>query len=229
MHQDIHEVQATILKELLLNNGTNFVSLNKLGLENDHFTFHIKKLVSEGLIEKRTKLYFLTQKGKEICSKLDIEFLKFERQGGPSVVVSAKKVINGTIHYLVHQRLKEPFWGDFGYVNGKIRFGESTLEAAKREFLEETGLTGEFRNLGVQHKITGPSKDKIILDNFFFWYLVENPQGKLTDTRGGKNFWKTKQEILNLKLIPGLKSSIKIMFEEKYIPYSEEYVKLEEI
>lgn len=229
MNKDIHEVQATILKELLLNNGTNFSSLNQLGLSNDHFTFHLKKLVFEGLIEKKEKLYFLTQKGKEICSSFDIEFLKFERQAGPSVFVSAKKIIDGKVFYLIHERLKEPFWGDFGFVNGKIRFGESTIDAAKREFLEETGLTGAFKSLGVQHKRSGSNESKIILDNFFFLYIVEDPKGKMKDTQTGKNFWKTKEEIKKLRLIPGLETSIDIIFAGKYHQYSEEYVKLEAI
>ncbi len=42
MQNDIHEVQGSILRELLFHNGTNFASLNKLDLTNDHFTFHIK-------------------------------------------------------------------------------------------------------------------------------------------------------------------------------------------
>lgn len=229
MNKDIHEVQATILKELLLNNGTNFASLNQLGLSNDHFTFHIKKLVEDGLVEKQGKLYFLTQKGKEISSKLDIEFLKFERQGGPSVIVTTKKIIDGKPHYLVHQRLKEPFWGYYGFVNGKIRFGELTIDAAKREFLEETGLTGEPKMLGVYHRITGPTENNIKLDNFFFLYLMTNPQGEVINTREGSNHWKTADDIKKLKLIPGVEEAVETVITEEYMPYHEHFIKLEEI
>jgi|GEM_PF-4872990 len=51
MNKDIHEVQASILRELLFHNGTNFAALNKIGITNDHFTFHIKQLMKEGIKE----------------------------------------------------------------------------------------------------------------------------------------------------------------------------------
>lgn len=49
----------------------------------------------------------------------------------------------GKKQYLVQTRLKDPFFGYHGYVTGKIRWGEKILEAAKRELLEETGMTAE--------------------------------------------------------------------------------------
>src|SRR5690606_7035822 len=124
MTNDLHEVQASILKELLFNNGTNFSALNKLGLTNDHFSFHVKRLVKEEIIVLEKNKYFLTQKGKTFASRLDVDSLLMEKQGALSVAVTAKKVINGKVHYLVQQRLKEPMYGYYGFVNGKIRFGE---------------------------------------------------------------------------------------------------------
>lgn len=50
MAGELHESQARILRELLFNNGTNFAALNTEGLSNDHFTFHLKKLVREGWV-----------------------------------------------------------------------------------------------------------------------------------------------------------------------------------
>jgi 8-oxo-dGTP pyrophosphatase MutT (NUDIX family) len=202
MNNDLHQIQASILKELLFNNGSNFTSLNKLGLSNDHFTFHIKRLLAEGIIEKRSRLYFLTQKGKTFASKLDVDALVIEKQGGPSVTVTAKKMIKGKPHYLVQQRLKEPFFGNFGFINGKIRFGEYSKDTANRELLEEAGLTGTPKILTVRHRIGGSSKGDIKLDNFFFVYLVKNPKGELHDTKEGKNFWKTMDEIKQLPLFP---------------------------
>jgi 8-oxo-dGTP pyrophosphatase MutT (NUDIX family) len=229
MQNELHEVQASILRELLFHNGTNFAALNKLGLTNDHFTFHINRLLKEEIVEKKGKLYFLTQKGKQFASKLDIDALKMERFGTPGVALTAKKIIKGVPHYLIQQRLKEPFYGYYGFINGKIRFGEYSIDTAKRELLEETGLTGRPTMLGVAHKMRGPSPSEIKLDHFFFLYIIKNPKGNLKDTEEGKNFWKTISEIRKLQTFPGFHTHLDIVEKGVYRPYFEFYAKVDNI
>jgi 8-oxo-dGTP pyrophosphatase MutT (NUDIX family) len=230
MNKDLHEVQASILKELLFHHdGTNFASLNKLGMTNDHFTFHIKRLLNEGIIEKKDKLYFLTQKGKQYAGKLDIFELKMEQFGTPGVAITAKRVIKGKMHYLIQQRLKEPLYGYYGFVNGKIKFGELSINTARRELFEETGLTGDPEIITIQHRLRGPNPQDIKLDHFFFIYLVKNPKGKLKHTEEGKNFWKTVDEIKKLNLFPGFEESLKVAVDEKSVPYKEMFVKVDNI
>lgn len=224
-----HPVQISILKELLFNNGTNFASLNKSNLTNDHFTFHIKTLVGLGLIEKFQNKYFLTQEGKVYAGELDTVNLNIEVCGKASIAVTAKKIINGKKYFLVQQRLKEPFYGKYGFINGKIRFGDTSEATAIRELEEETGLTGKVINLGVCHKLRGPSPDNITLDNYFFIYLVKNPKGKLKDTDEGKNSWMTIEEIKKQKTFPGFEDILKIISEEKFHPYFEKFYKVESI
>lgn len=229
MNNDLHEVQGSILRELLFHNGTNFASLNKTELTNDHFTFHIKRLLSEGIIEKKGKLYYLTQKGKQFAGKLDIDSKKMEKFGTPGVAVTAKKMIDGIPHYIVQQRLKEPFYGYYGFINGKIRFSEFSKDTARRELKEETGVSGEPEILMVAHKLRGPSREEIKLDHFFFLYLVKNPVGELQDTKEGKNFWKPLDEIRKLQIFPGFESYLDAVETETYRPYFEEYIKVKNI
>jgi len=227
--QELHESQARILRELLFNNGSNFAALNSEGLSNDHFTFHIKKLVKEGWVEKTGKKYYLTQKGKVLAGTLDIDSLKIEKWGKASVAVAAVKNVKGKAYYLVQQRLKEPFFGRYGFINGKIRYGETSEATAIRELREETGLTGKPIILCVYHKLRGPSKFEISLDNFFFLYLVKNPTGKLIDTVEGKNSWKTAEEIRKLQTFPAFDVALDIAVGGKYRPYFEMYIKLDQI
>lgn len=227
MKNDLHAVQASILRELLFHNGTNFASLNKQGLTNDHFTFHLKRLLAQEIIEKKGKKYFLTQNGKTFAHMLDVDHLILEKQGTCTVAVTAKKIIKGKLHYLIQQRLKEPLYGYFGFINGKIRFGEFSVDTAKRELTEETGLRGDPKILMVAHKMRGPALNQIKLDHFFFLYLVKHPEGKLKDTIEGKNSWKTMEEIRKLKTFPGFESYLKAVENETFTPYFEEYIKLD--
>ncbi len=229
MNKDLHIVQASILKELLFHNGTSFSLLNKSGLTNDHFTFHIKRLIEEKIVEKKDKLYFLTQKGKQYAGKLDIYGLKMELFGTPSVAITAKKIINGKTHYLIQQRLKEPLYGYYGFINGKIKFGELSDDTARRELKEETGLTGEPQIITIQHRLRGPNKKEIKLDHYFFIYMMKNVKGKLKNTKEGKNFWKTEEEIKKLNTFPGFEKSLAVAVREKAVPYQEMFVKVDNI
>jgi ADP-ribose pyrophosphatase YjhB (NUDIX family)/predicted transcriptional regulator len=229
MNNELHEVQASILRELLFKNGTNFASLNKLGLTNDHFTFHINRLLKEEIIEKKGRAYFLTQKGKQFASKLDIDALVMEKFGTPGVAVTAQKMIKGVPHYLIQQRLKEPMYGFYGFVNGKIRFGEFSVDTAKRELKEETGLSGTPTFVTIHHRLRGPVRSEIKLDHFFFVYIAKNPKGKLKDTKEGKNYWMTVEEIKKLKTFPGFEYSLNAVLSEKPSAYMENYIQVDEI
>jgi len=229
MNRDLHIVQASILRELLFHNGTSFSSLNKTGLTNDHFTFHIKHLIEEGIVEKKEKFYYLTQKGKQYASKLDIYGLKMEMFGTPSVAITAKKIINGKVHYLIQQRLKEPLYGYYGFINGKIKFGEFAKDTARRELFEETGLTGEPEIITIQHRLRGPNRKEIKLDHYFFIYIIRSPKGKLKNTKEGKNFWKTEEEIKKLNTFPGFEHSLSVAIAGKVASYQEMFVKVDNI
>lgn len=101
--------------------------------------------------EKGHGKYSLSDNGKEFANRMDTEALVLERQAKLGVSVHAERFIKGQKEILVHHRLKEPFYGWWGFNTGKIRWGETPEETAKRELLEETGLAGEFQLKGIVH------------------------------------------------------------------------------
>lgn len=192
MEKEIHKVQASILKELVFNNGTNFASLNKTDLTNDHFTFHINQLVKRGVVVKEKEKYYLTQKGKTLAAKFDIDTLKIVKQAKLGVLVAPIMTENGKTKYLIQKRLKEPQYGFYGFITGKIRYGEKSKDTATRELFEESGIVAEeIQFMGIDHGLGYNKKKEVVSDIFFFIYKVTKFSGNLINTPEGNNSWKT--------------------------------------
>ncbi len=194
----IHQAQTKILKELLFLPATNFAELQRVSeLDSDHAKFHIKRLVDLGYVEKHQGKYKLSIKGKEYANKLDTDTGVIERQPKVAVMLILERVQGGRKEYLLQQRLKHPYFGFWGAPTGKMRWGESVLEAASRELKEETGLSGVFEHRGVYHeRVRHSETGEIVEDKIFHLMFCKQFSGQLVEQYdGGKNAWWTLEEI----------------------------------
>lgn len=192
---EIHPAQTSILRELLFHPSAGFAKLQKpTGLDSDHFKFHIKRLVEIGYVEKINDGYSLTRKGKEYANRLDTDKNTIEKQPKLSVVLVIE---NNEGKFLQQERLKQPFYGFWGFPTGKIGWGEKTIDAAARELMEETGLKADLRISGLFHKIDFERNSmKLLEDKYFMIIHGTNPQGELiVDMEGHHNEWLTHDEL----------------------------------
>ncbi|MFZ1300982.1 MAG: NUDIX hydrolase [Candidatus Microsaccharimonas sp.] len=191
----IHQIQTSILRELLFLPEARFTDLkNKTELESDHFKFHIAKLLDSGYIEKNDSgNYVLTVLGKEYANKLDTDRNTIERQPKSAVII----VLQDGDKLLVQERLKHPYFGFWGYPGGKIRWGETIIQAAQRELLEETGLTATIVYKGVYHELVkSVETGEIIEDKIFHVVNARQPKGAMFEVfEGGRNQWMTVDEL----------------------------------
>jgi len=195
MELKIHDFQISILRELLFKPNARFRDLKTVDVTNDHFTFHVNRLIQEGLITKSAGKYSLTPQGKEFANRMDTDSLQLERQAKLAVALHAVRIRNKITEYLVHHRLKEPFYGWYGSHSGKIRWGETPLDAARREFLEETGLTGDFIHKGIVHYHHFHKDGQLLEDKYFWVYKIENTKGELKEkVPEGENIWMTEKQ-----------------------------------
>ncbi|HLD03743.1 MAG TPA: NUDIX domain-containing protein [Candidatus Dojkabacteria bacterium] len=189
---NLHPYQLTILEKMMYNPKLKFSNLQIKGLTSKHFNYHLKKLVENDLLEKSRYGYVLTKFGKDYVSKLDESNMQQEIQPKVSVALYITRIVAGKREYLVTRRLKQPYYGKVGGVSGKVKFGERFQEAAERELLEETGLTGKFTQAHIHHKLAhGPeNKSHYNQDNIFIIFQVTNTKGHLiTHTPEQENFW----------------------------------------
>ena len=203
---DLHEIQMQILKELVFKPWARFRDLNTLDLTSDHFTFHLNRLVEAGLVAKNNQGYSLTPLGKEFAGRIDTETVEVQKQAKIGVIACGVRKQKKEEEYLVHTRLKEPFYSFQGFVTGKVKFGEEILVAAKREFEEETHLNGEPKLFAVCHYRHFSPDKKLLKDQIFFATKILNPQGKLLPRHTeGQNQWVAYGNLKSLpKPFPGV-------------------------
>ncbi len=220
----MHEIQTKILKELLFKPVAKFSDLNVTDMTNDHFTFHIKRLVELELVQKTDSGYELSVSGKEFANRMDTDALALERQAKTTVLLVCIK----NNKYLVQQRLKQPYFGFHGFISGKTRWGETVSETAIRELAEETGLTGVPQFIGMRHKMDYSVLGELLEDKFFFVTKFVNPTGKLIENyEGGKNIWLTEKDILKLpNLFPDMAEFL-TLYKSKTFFFSERKYKVD--
>lgn len=227
----IHDAQTAILRELLFQPSASFAVLQKqTAMTSDHFSFHLAKLTELGLIEKVGRgVYTLTPRGKEHANKLDTDNNTIERQPKTAVILAIERDVKGQKEYLFQERLKQPYFGFWGFATGKIRWGETILECAARELMEETGLTADHRIAGVYHELVYQQESGDQLeDKIFFVIHCTNTKGKLTiDFEGGRNDWMTREEALAKdKIFSSFELEIDIVTsKETFIERRVEYTK----
>lgn len=224
---EIHPAQAEILKILLFRTEAAFSKLNANKMPTDHFSFHLRQLTEKKLLVKTGGgTYQLSPIGKEFANRLDTETVKIERQAKISVGVIGIQTKGRKKQYLIQQRLKQPYYGYHGIVTGKIRWGETILEAAVREFKEETNLTaGKLEFGGIEHKMDYNRDGQLLDDKYFCLIRALNPKGNFTENfEGGRNVWRTEKETRALENlfgdVPAIFYHIKrkpfFFFEEKF-------------
>lgn len=191
----VHPAQVAIIHVLLFKPSAPFATLQKASeLSSDHFNFHVKQLLEQALIRKNDAgHYLLTQNGKEFANRFDTDARTVERQPKVAVCLTVTRADGKQI---VQQRLKQPYYGYWGRPTGKIRWGETILEAAARELLEETGLTAELKFESVYHKMDfNKETNRLLEDKIFFVVAGTKPKGTLIkEFEGGRNTWMTPAE-----------------------------------
>jgi ADP-ribose pyrophosphatase YjhB (NUDIX family)/predicted transcriptional regulator len=229
---DAHIAQMRILRTLLIRQVASFAELARaMELTNDHATFHIKKLINAGMVTKIAKeygQYELTRKGKEYANRMDTDELVIEKQ--PKLVVDIGIEHNGK--FIFQERKKQPYYGYWGFPTGKIRWGETILQAAARELLEETGLTADLRIVGTYHKLDYDEAGAVLEDKYLILVHGVNPVGEMiVENETHTNYWLTPAEYVQkskrfgdiMQTIEHIKAETPFIQETSYVYESKEY------
>lgn len=178
-----------MLNRLVGKNGRTYSDLTQGYDSAANIAFHLKQLLSENLIEKRSDGYFLTAKGVSIAQSEDFKvfFVGFVCNCGNEYLVKS------------HENTKTNF---YNLPSGVPLFGESMENELPRLFYQQFGLTLPhnaflFDSLHMKRVIT-PEKE-VLFDEAFTVYRIDITK----DQRDLMTFpasctWMTVSEILKL-------------------------------
>ncbi len=194
-------VQLKILSHALKGNALRYSDLKPDDIEQDLFNYHLRFLLDKKYLKKENDLYFLTDFGKKYVIQMDIkgEYKSLFRVSVIAVVFNENL---GKKEILMQKRLRHPYYGDINIgISGKVEPSELVTDAAKRKVKEETGLIGEFENIGTLRQIRKDSNGHLVEDTFYNVCVCNNSKGELLKaTDYGLNFWfeYNKDKILDL-------------------------------
>ena len=209
----VHPYERHILWKLALSEKSRYSELRPKDAESNLFIYHIKKLITEGLIKKLERGYCLTAQGQRYVDKLSLA--SFEPRFQPKIV-TVIILKNPKGEYLFYTRKRQPFYGMLGFPYGKIHFGETIHEAAERELKEKTGLSAKLEHRGDVY-LTIYNKDKeLVADMLCHVFLGGNPSGKLlAETEVGSSSWEDIKTIGKKNFIPGFRQIFEITSKSK--------------
>jgi hypothetical protein len=143
-----HFMQRDIINKLSFADSLRFSELQPDDIDNKLFSYHLKKVLSSGLVEKLDDgKYRLTKAGRRVSTgvKDHAQQLVTERPYSVLFLVIRKKADGA---WLIYKRPIHPMRGYQGFMHcHPSQLVESTV-AARHECKNVTGLDGKFKALG---------------------------------------------------------------------------------
>lgn len=198
-----HYIQRAIVYRLAFTPGLRFSELKPDELENKLFTYHLKKVLAEGLVTKsETGIYTLTPEGRRISTgALDKEqSLIVERAHSVLFLVIRRKSDNA---WLFYKRNTHPMLGFSGFMHCNPNAQEFVTETARIECRKKTGLNGTFHALGGGYFRIYDSGFLESFTNFTLLYC-DDAQGALqpSDPKA-EYYWVTSPDFSAEDMFPG--------------------------
>ncbi len=174
--------------------------LRETTLTSDTFKFHVRKLVSLGLIAKNAEgLYELTIKGKDFANRLDETTGRQIEQPKASILLLGRSVVDGVTYYLAHKRTREPYRNWWGIASAPVLRGVPLAASAAHAFRRQTGITADF-HVASMARVIDKTHEGDVLEDKIFALMIADIEGvpKPHEWHGGESIWLTREQILQL-------------------------------
>lgn len=183
----MHHLQTKIIYALALQKCMKFSELKPKEMESNQFMYHLKSVISSGLVAKVDDKYELTPKGIQYVNRMSFEQLATRLQPVLKTMIYAEDKAGKQLLYKIR---RQPLIDKVGLVNGKIHYGETIQAAAERELLEKSGLSAKLTYRG-NVNVRAYKQDELVGHVCEFIYEATDITGELKQRGGphGESYW----------------------------------------
>ena len=215
---DKAELKITLLKKLMFASSLTYSELHKITDNHDLFNYHLRELVTKGLVQKKESKYSLTQPGRQQVALMEEDGM-YQEQFKVSMFINIFRQHRGKWQMYLHRRKKHPHYDYIGAVTGKLHWGQSLEDNLKRELEEELTIVPiNYDLVGVHREIFHDEAGAEVGDGVFFVISVTKWEGNpIKMNIEGEYFWCNIDEILKLDKIFRKAFATWIPFHKKYL------------
>mgnify|MGYP001618767480 CR=1 FL=1 len=200
---EVHECERQIMLKLIHAPQATFNELWAKQGESNTFAYHLHKLEEAGIVIKNADgAYHLTEKGRK-----DSAFIEGDTGARAEFpTLSVVMLVQDGDNWLCQRRLKQPFFGYWGFISGKINFGFNVFECATRDLEEETGLIATDWELKAIEQVKTFEDGRLLHHHFLFHVYTTKFSGVLKPaTHKASNAWMTLDEYKSKETFPSEK------------------------
>jgi ADP-ribose pyrophosphatase YjhB (NUDIX family) len=212
-----HEIRQKIILKLIHTPRATYNQLWDKKMESGNFAYHLKKLEEEGFITKFGDEYGLTAEGRKFSAFIEGDTGGKAELPTPIVII----LVRDGDKWLYQERRKEPFYGYWGPISGKVNFGWNPCDCAVRDLKEEAGLDAQEMIPRSIQSIKTYENGKVLHHHLLHVFEAKKWSGELiTQTHKAVNKFLTVTELQVLKRFPS-----DFIFAEQ--PETEEFFMIE--
>lgn len=138
-----HHIQKSIVYDLAFTESMRFSDLKPDDLENKAFTYHLKKVISAGLVAKLPNgEYTLTSEGRRVGKGALKKQSRMIDRAYSILLMAVRRKSDGA--WLLYKRQTQPLLGLVGFMQAQPVAEADARDTAKKTCLEQTGIETEF-------------------------------------------------------------------------------------
>lgn len=198
-----HHLQRGIVYRLAFAKGLRFSELKPDVLENKLFTYHLKKVVDAGYVQKDVEgLYSLTPEGRRLGVHV-LETQNMLPELADSVLFLVIRRASDDA-WLLYKRNTHPLRDRVGFMHARPSTHRTTAETAAAECLTKTGISGTFVPLGSGY-FRVYEADNLESFTHFTLMVCQDAAGELRQhDENAEYFWKTDPDFTSADMLPNM-------------------------
>lgn len=208
----MHHIQRKILSRLIYAEKLHYAQMRPVGVESNHFAYHLEQLMRECLVIKQEREYSLSEKGLAFADRLSHKSMTTRLQPN---IVTMLYITNDVGQTLLYQFAFQPYIKRYGPPLGRLHYEENVATAASRELSEKTGFTDiPLVHRGIVYiNVTRTGKDiSRIMAHVFSGQVAGMPTLSDPTAKGGP-VWKHGERLTKAQCMPGFKEVRKLLLQ----------------